>query len=190
MVTIRNFFLAYRTVILSFVSIVFLVIVSGCQSTTTVHAYDGEPLLKEQIARITWEEREETFWHKVTSSYPCFIVVIEVDGKHFRDYVEGCIHVPEEVFVLPGYHTFGTKFGGSGAMQSGLIPALIIKSIEEKKYGPLGCELEFDVEAGHEYIIRFKEEEKPWKGIVSVAYWVEDVGTGEVITSMKVGGKE
>lgn len=186
MVKIRYFPSAHHKVILSFVCFTFLIIVSGCQTcTTTVHAYDGEFLLGDQTARVTYEERERTGWDKLLSTHPSLIVIVTVDNKNFRDYVEGCIHIPKEIFVLPGPHSFGIRFRGPGGAQAGLIPALIAESAFEMKYGPLGTELEFNTEAGHEYKIRFKEKTEPWKGITSVKYWVEDVDSGEIVFGEK-----
>jgi hypothetical protein len=159
---------------------------TGCQRqvTTKVHMYEGPQLLDDQVAKLTCENREQTFWEVLFTFYPSSIHIKTVDGKDYEDFGEGTV-IPLEVFVLPGPHTFGIKFSGPRSLQAGAIPALIAHSAYELKYGPLGTELEFDTKAGHEYSIRFKEKMEQWKGITSVAYWVEDVNTGEIVAGEK-----
>ena len=186
MVKIRNFLSAYRKVILSLICFCGLAFFSGCQqSIFTIHTYDGEHLSEDKLAKITKEKREQTGWEKLLSIYPCSIGIKTFDNKNPRDYQKGFMVFAETLMVLPGTHTYGITFAGPGSVQAGLIPGLIAGVAEEMKYGRLGTEFTFNSEAGHEYIIRFKEETKPWKGVVSVSYWVEDVNSGEILVGEK-----
>jgi hypothetical protein len=174
----------YRNCILTLTYFGCLLTFTGCHAITSVHLYEGPHLPQNQIAKVTVEVREQTGLDKLMSSYPSSIQIKTVDGKKPEDFEKGYV-VPREVFVLPGPHTFGIKFWGPHSTTSGAIPALIIYSAEEHKYGPFGTKLEFNTEAGHEYKIRFKEITKPWKGIVDVKYWVEDVNSGQVVLGEK-----
>lgn len=153
---------------------VFLFFLTGCQIATSVHLYEGDPLPKDQTARVEIELRERSTLDTIFSCNPSSIQIQHVDGLKPKDFVDGPM-VAWEVFVLPGPHTFGIKFRGPNATQAGAIPALIAMGAEELKYGPLGTEITFDAQAGHSYLIRFLEKTEPWKGIVAVAYWVEDI---------------
>lgn len=171
----------YRSIILSLICCCCLMILSGCgPSFYTVHAYDGDHLSENKLAKIIMEKRDRTGWDKLFSAHPSSISMAAFDNKNPEDYEEGYVFL-EELMVLPGTHTYGITFKGPHATQAGIIPALIAAGMEGMKYGPLGTELTFESDAGHEYIIRFKEEIEFWKGVVSVSYWVEDVNSGEVV---------
>ncbi len=178
----KHLSLAGRNIISGLICFCFLIAFTGCKVTTSAHIYDGPPLPGDKIAKITVEKREATGMDKFMSCSPSSIMVVDVDGKDPTKYgkEEGTV-IPLEVFVLPGLHTFGVKFYGPSCGTSGAIPALAVALAAEHKYGPLGTSLQFNTEAGREYKIRFKEIEKPWKGIVDVNYWVEDVNAGQVI---------
>ena len=120
----------------------------------------------------------------IFSCHPSSIQIATVDGREPKEFVEG-LYVVLEAYVLPGPHDLGIRFHGPGGTTSGAIPALIVGMAEKAKYGPLGKELHFEAEAGHEYKICFKEHTEPWKGIVSVDYWIEDVSTGAVVMGQK-----
>ena len=182
MVNTKRLSAAVRNIISNLICFCFLFAFTGCKMITSVHIYDGPPLSVDKIAKITVEDRKATGMDKLMSCYPSPILVVAVDDKDTKKYAkeEGYV-IPLEVFVLPGLHTFGVKFYGPSCGTSGAIPALAVALAKEHKYGPLGTSLQFNTESGREYRIRFKEREKPWKGIVDVNYWVEDVNSGQVI---------
>ncbi len=170
-------------ILLSFGCLLFL---AGCRGmTTSIHVYDGPPLSQDKIGKVAVEEREQTFADKVFSTYPSYILIVAVDDKNPEDFGQGKIVVPEEVFVLPGPHTFGIKFSGPGGTTAGVIPALLVRAAQEYKYGPFGTALQFNTDAGREYKIHFNEKTEAWKGVVDVKYWVEDVNSGQIILGEK-----
>jgi hypothetical protein len=159
-----------------------LFLFSGCHGiVTNVHCYDGPKLAKENISKVVVEEKEpESCWDTRYS-----IIFQAVDGND-PEHFGGWPTVACEVYVLPGPHTFGIKFlGGGSSGAGGAIGGLMEGLAKDLKYGPLGAELKFDTEAGREYMVHFKETTKPWRGVVEVKYWVEDVNSGKIIVGEK-----
>lgn len=181
---VKQFSLMYCNWLLILVCLFVLVVLGGCQIQTVVHFYDEPVLSPEQLAKVVPERREQSTAEKIFSCYPSHINIETVDGKKPQDFVKGPV-VVFEAYVLPGAHDFGIRFRGPGGSTAGAIPALLVAGVEEMKYGPFGRELHFDAQAGHEYMIHFKETSKAWKGIVAVDYWIEDVNSGEVVMGEK-----
>ncbi len=176
----------YRNNVLILLFLDCLLFLAGCRGvTTSVHVYDGEALAGDKIAKVTVEQREQTFSDKIFSFYPSRIFIMAVDDKNLEDFGQGKTVVAKEVFVLPGPHTFGIKFSGPGGTPAGVIPALLVYAAKEYKYGPFGTALRFNTDAGRKYEIHFNEKTEAWKGIVDVKYWVEDVNSGQIILGVK-----
>lgn len=170
-----------RSVILGLFCFCSLLLFSGCQRTNTIHVYEGEHFLEEQLASVTCEQKKQRTLNEFFSPVPGAICIAKVDNKRPFDYVEGFLEVPYKLLVLPGSHTYGLRFNVPGAPQVGIIPALIAGAGQKMQYGKFGTELDFVAEVGHEYVVKFKDERGSWKGVVSVSYWVEDVDSGEVV---------
>ncbi len=155
-------------------------VLTGC-ATTPRQGYSGAPLPENQIARITMEEKQLTFWQKMnTPQYQINnLVATHVDqqklgsfwgwrGEHFR-----------VVDVTPGEHTITVLLSGNAPS---LLAAGIQSNIENKPghiasgYGKV---LGFKALAGHAYIVKYVEKRLP------LITWMEDVATGETVSGEK-----
>lgn len=156
------------------------VLLSGC-ATTPRQSYIGAPLPVNQIARITMEEKQLTFWQKMnTPQYQLNnLVATHVDqqklgsfwgarGEHFR-----------VVDVTPGEHTITVLLSGNAPS---LLAAGIQSSIENKPghvASGYGVILKFNAQAGHNYIVKYVEKRLP------LIAWMEDVATGATVGGEK-----
>lgn len=120
---------------------------AGCGALPPVHAYDGPPRAKEDIARVTaisQRKRDTMEW----TNDRLFIAAVD-DRPTYDPFALTTATDPDTVYVLPGVHTF------------------VIHWVSTK--GMLTASMQFETKAGHSYLILQAIEEGKLK------LWAEDV---------------
>jgi hypothetical protein len=198
MIAIERIFAAFRKSIFNLACCGFLLILLGCQHTYQVHVYQGPHLSEDKLAKVTLEVRKQTFFETFATGGPYTISFETIDYHDPKKYGEGVV-IPKDVYVLPGSHRFRIIFRGpgvysgggdtSGGAAAGLVVGAMVGLAdvmrEEFIYDHFNTVLRFEAAANHKYLIRFKETTKPWKGVVDVKYWVEDVNSCNIVLGEK-----
>lgn len=154
------------------------IVISGCASTPRV-SYSGPPLPETQIARITVETKERTFWQKLNGTRPATPYMTHVDQKALGSFWGARGDSFKVVDVLPGDHSIKIVLRMPGG---GLIGEAVQSSQQKSTnyvaagYGKI---INFTAQAGKKYTIKYIERRLP------LVCWIVDDTTGQVVGDAK-----
>jgi len=155
----------------------------GCASAPR-KTYTGEPLLENQIARISVEVKKSSFFD---SKWPARIYITHVDQQPLGGAWSGGL-LNEVADILPGDRSIAvisidqnSSTGVLGALPTVLIQTADVANKTSKDYqsSGYGKVLKLNAKAGHKYIVKYIAFRLP------LICWVEDETTGEVVSGEK-----
>jgi len=152
--------------------VVIAFMLASCAARYT-QVYSGPELPRHDIALIEGEKHGAKPWPELQE----WVVIRKVDGTELEQQLG---EWPTRIQVLPGHRTFelNSDYHGYGTL---------MQTATDLFHDMPNQTLAIDAQAGHEYVIRFRRttDKTVFPPTTSIAYWIEDAATNEVVSGTK-----